>query len=189
MAKELQTTNLQERSMSILSSNESRTVLIDKQSHFEISCFGGEMSETNQLKEVANVKLAFPALPNGFYLILLDRVRELKISDERLKFAVGHVIDNCEYPSPTIAQFIGFDRKIKLYNQQQILKMNDDVQGIGKFYKLVRLIGQSKPLYAHESDIEKYKLELWSTCPKCKNLTAQFNHLQGKRNCACGEMW
>ena len=175
--------------MTTRSNNESRTVVIDKQSHFEISCFGGEMTETNQLKEVANIKLAFPTLPNGFYLILLDRVRELKISDERLKFAVSHVIDNCEYPSPTIAQFIGFDRKIKLYNQQQIIKMNDDVQGIAKFYKLVRLIGQSKPLYAHESDIEKYKLELWSTCPKCKNLTAPFNHSQGKRNCACGESW
>lgn len=176
--------------MTIFSNNESKTaVLVDKETHFEISAFNEEMSESNHLKEITNIKLAFPTLPTGFYSVLLDRVRELKISDQRLKFAVAHVIDNCEYPTPTLAQFIRYDRKIKVFNHVQILKMNDDVQGVAKFYRLVRLFNQTKPLYAHESDIERYNLELWATCPKCKNPNTMVDHKEQKRVCSCGERW
>lgn len=162
--KELQKMSSQGHSTTIFSNNENKTaVLVDKETHFEISAFNEEMSESNQLKEIANIKLAFPTLPTGFYAVLLDRVRELKISDQRLKFAVAHVIDNCEYPTPTLAQFIGFDKKIELLNYAQYTRKNDELHGqVAKYYKSIRVHGFEKPFWAKIEDIQRYNLELFN---------------------------
>ena len=106
---------------------------------------------------------AFPALDSNFYDILSDRLFANKYCNERLNKAVEHVIDTCEYPTPTIAKFISFDKHIKLYNYKQMHDLRDEVgQHIfEKFYKTVRIAGLDKPMWANINDIEKYNLELW----------------------------
>jgi hypothetical protein len=102
-------------------------------------------------------------LPVEFFDILSNRLKENNFNDERLRDAVNHVIDNCIYPTPTIAQFIGFDKKIKLYTYNQVLKLNDELTGKAfEYYRPVRIDENEKPVYAHVNDISKYKLELWT---------------------------
>jgi hypothetical protein len=102
---------------------------------------------------------AFPRLGKGFYKILLERAEAIKFSDQRLLDAVNHVIDNCEYPEPTIAQFMTFDKRVKLYTHPEILKMNDQMHGgVFKHYSSVRIDGHENPFWASNQDINKYKL-------------------------------
>lgn len=56
------------------------------------------------------VSQAFPTLPEPFYDLLCERIKEHGFTDERLKKSVNYVIDHCIYPTPTIAQFISFDK-------------------------------------------------------------------------------
>ena len=44
-------------------------------------------------------------------------------SDERFTDAVNHVIANCIYPTPTIAQFISYDRTERLYTHSEMVEM------------------------------------------------------------------
>jgi len=83
--------------------------------------------------------------------------------DERLTDSVKHTIKTCVYPEPTIANFLNYDKNIKVYDYNQYLKLVDEL-GIktGELYKSVRFTGAKKPAWVHVNDIEKYKLTLWN---------------------------
>lgn len=106
--------------------------------------------------------LSFPALSGAFYDMLTDRLFANSFCDERLNMAVEHVIDNCIYPTPTIAQFISFDRKIKLYDYRQMLVLLGSIgqKAFSELYKAVK-IGESA-MYAAINDINEFNLELWN---------------------------
>lgn len=106
--------------------------------------------------------MSFPTLPNEFYEILSDRIKANGFSDKRLQDSIDYVIDNCVYPTPTIAQFISFDKHIKLYTYDQIMSMLNENPGVFKSHKSVKIKGISKPMYAHVTDIEHYNLELFN---------------------------
>lgn len=127
----------------------------------EVSIYTGELTDRCIVESVVIIKKAFPALPLGFYDVFMDMVRENNFTDDRLRNAVKHVICTCVYPSPTIAQFISFDRKIKILNYSEYCKMCEE--GTGTSYQPVKLDGRSKPVYAHIDDIKQYKLTIWKT--------------------------
>jgi len=112
------------------------------------------------VESVATIKKAFPSLPLGFYDVFMDMIRETGFTDTRLRDAVKHVICNCQYPQPTIAQFISFDRRIKLHTYAEYCKLADE--GDGKNYQPVRVGNNKKPVWAHVNDINEYKLKPWS---------------------------
>jgi len=108
---------------------------------------------------VVTIKKAFPALPIGFYDVFMDMVSENKFTDTRLRDAVKHVICNCQYPQPTIANFISFDKRVKVYTYAQYCKLCDE--GDGKNYQPVAIGNNTRPAWAHINDINKYNLQLW----------------------------
>ena len=69
---------------------------------------------------VARLKQAFPSLEKGFYNILTDRVKEKGLTDAQIMDSVNHVIDTCEYPTPVIGKFLGYDKKQRLYTYNEI---------------------------------------------------------------------
>lgn len=108
---------------------------------------------------INSLKSAFPDLNEGFHSVFADRINELGIGNKRLKDSINYVIDNCVYPKPTIAQFLSFDKKIKLYTYNQMLKMNNELQGKAfKLYNSVQIGESDKPLWASVQDISTYKL-------------------------------
>jgi hypothetical protein len=124
----------------------------------EISIYAGQLSPKCLLECIATIKKAFPALPVEFYDILCDRIEANGFSNERLIDAVNFVIDNCPYPTPTIYNFISYDRKYKFYTYDQIIKYNDEHPGIWNSYRAVKLPDRKNPVFVHSDDIERFKL-------------------------------
>ena len=126
-----------------------------------VSIYHGELTTQCVIKQVKKVKSAFPALPDGFYKVLTDRIKELNFSDDRLIDAVNNMIDTCVYPTPTIANLISWDKRIKLYNYQQIIELvNQYGASVWDNYKAVKISGVTSRVYASMVDIEKYGLQL-----------------------------
>jgi hypothetical protein len=137
--------------------------LIKKEDHYELSAYNDKLTKPVIVEMSIVIRESFPALPKGFYDIFSDRIVANNFTDQRLRDAVTHVIDNCIYPTPTIAQFISFDKHIKLYTYNQVLKLNDELSGNAfKFYRPVRIGENKTPVYAHVNDIEKFNLNPWS---------------------------
>ncbi len=126
-----------------------------------MSIYNDELTGENVIKQVAKIKKAFPALPEGFYDIFIERIKAKCFTDKRLKDAVNHVIDTCIYPTPTIAQYLIFDKTMKMYTYEQIVALNHEYKGIMQNYKATKIPGAYKPLWAHVADIEKYDLKFW----------------------------
>lgn len=128
-----------------------------------MSVYKGELTPRFTAICIKKLQESFPALPEGFYSVFMDRLAANSYCDERLNDAINHVIDNCVYPTPTIAQFISFGKKIKLYDYRQYMKLVDEFrERTGSLYKAVRIGGNERPVYASMNDIKEYNLELWN---------------------------
>lgn len=126
----------------------------------EISMYKGSLSTPCVIKNVARIKNAFPSLPEGFYDIFSERIIDNKFNDDRLIDAINNVIDNCIYPTPTIAQFISWDKKIKVYKYPDIVKMVEDGDPKAfERYQRIELEGLPEAVWIHINDIAKYKLK------------------------------
>jgi hypothetical protein len=137
--------------------SQSNSELIQQQD--ELSIYNGPLTTPCVIQNMKMIKYAFPALPEGFYEVLSQRIKEQKFSDERLTDAVNYVIDNCVYPTPTIAQFISFDKKFKVLSYEDMVnKTNDFGAEIWNSYKCVSLPGRTKKVWIHIDDIITYKL-------------------------------
>lgn len=81
-------------------------------------------------KSVDKIKKAFPTLPVGFYDVFCDRLKHYQFTDDRLLKSVNYVIDNCLYPTPTIANFIIADKEIS--EKEKLGIMEEDMRKIRK---------------------------------------------------------
>ena len=126
----------------------------------EVSIYEGALNTDCVIYNIARVKKAFPSLPLDFFDVFTDRINESGFNDDRLRDAVNHVIDTCVYPTPTIAQFISFDKKYKVFTYDEMLKKCDELGAeIWKSYQSIDLTEIEKPVYAHINDIKKYHLK------------------------------
>jgi hypothetical protein len=110
------------------------------------------------IEQVKRIKLAFPSLPEGFYDMLTDRIKDLQLPDQQLIDAVNNLIDTCVYPHPTIANILTWKKSIKLYSYKDIVKLvNEYGVNVWDNYKRV-IIADSDKLFASLEDITKYGL-------------------------------
>lgn len=107
-----------------------------------ISIYRGELSQEAVAKSVARIKAAFPVLTPGFYVVLIDRMKEKGFSDERLKDSVNNVIDNCFYPTPSIANFLSFDSRVKIISYQELMNIVGDQRDSWSNYSRIRIKGK-----------------------------------------------
>lgn len=125
----------------------------------EISIYKGSLNPSCVIANVSKIEKAFPSLPTEFYQVFAERIKANGFCDTRLNDAVNSVIDNCVYPSPTLAQFLSFDKKFKVYNYEEMVKKWIELgQDIRKSYNAVKIVGRKKPVWAHIDDIQKYNL-------------------------------
>lgn len=80
--------------------------------------------------------MAFPKLPGGWYSILEEMLDDEQFSNDRLNDAVKNLIKVCQYPEPTVANLLSYDKKIKLYTYENLLSMSNElsVEGRKKFW-------------------------------------------------------
>ena len=133
---------------------------LQRTGEYSISIYHGELTTECIINQVKKLKQAFPSLPKGFYDILTDRIQELGFLDSRLICAVNNLIDTCTYPTPTIANLITWDRRVKLYTYRQMVEMTNEY-GASTWddYKAVQAPGITIRVYASVFDIETYNLK------------------------------
>ena len=125
----------------------------------EISIYKGQLTNRCIVENIVLIKKAFPALPLDFYDVFMDMVRETNFTDARLCDAIKHVICTCPYPAPTIANFIGFDKRIKLNSHEEMIKKATDFgPEIWKTYKAVKFPEREKVVWVHVDDMKIAKL-------------------------------
>lgn len=125
----------------------------------EISLYSGQLTTQVVVASVAKIKAAFPALPGGFYDTLADRITANGFCDERLRDAVNHVIDNCPYPTPTIANFISYDRTVKFKTYDEMCKEALTSDSIWREWLAVKYPDMPKTVWVHANDVQKYNLQ------------------------------
>lgn len=121
--------------------------------------YRGELTTQGIIRGVATIKKAFPALPLEFYDILTDRIRAAGFCDQRLQDAVSCVIDNCIFPQPTVAQFISYDRRIRVYTYEEMLDKGHHGLWNPEIYKAIQLRGMPKKVWIHVNDIAKFNIK------------------------------
>jgi len=124
-----------------------------------LSMYRGDLSTACIMEYFAKVKKAFPALPASFYDILAERIKENGFSDQRLKDAVNHVTDTFTYSMPTVAHFISFDKRVKLFTRSDMIKIMDKSDTVWKEYKPIKIDGIKEIYFASVLDIKKYNLK------------------------------
>lgn len=125
----------------------------------EISLYKGSLSTPCVILCISKIKNSFPSLPEGFYEIFSERIIDCGFTNERLIDAVNNVIDTCIYPTPTIAQFISFDKRVKVFKYPDIVKMvEEEDPNAFERYKRIEMEGLPEAVWVHINDIAKYKI-------------------------------
>lgn len=135
--------------------------IVKKNGYSELSVYAGDLTDRVMVNAAKQILKSFPTLNNDFIDILIQRIKQNGFSDKRLMDAVNHVIDNCVYPSPTVAQFISFDKVVKIYTYDDVMRMINEVPNVFETYKAIRLPNAVKPMYVHINDFTRYNLAPW----------------------------
>ena len=101
----------------------SKQLLIREDNECFLSVYAGALETETVAKTVSKVKAAFPALTPEYFKLFIDRVKEKGFSNERMIDAVNNVIDNCQYPTPTLANFLSFDKKVKIITYNELCNL------------------------------------------------------------------
>lgn len=103
----------------------------------------GLLSDRTGLEITNKVRHAFPSITTEFLRLLVSRMRSENFSDERATDAVNHVIDTCEYPLPTIARFLSFDRRKRVFSYNEMLLFLSQNQGFTtKHFEIIEIGGK-----------------------------------------------
>lgn len=128
---------------------------------YSMSVYNDQLTTNGVVKTIARLKSAFPNLLPGFYDVLLERIKEKGFTDTRFMDAVNNLIDNYHFPTPTVAEIITWDRRINMFNYDQMVKKMDE-SGLGKRfwqdYKSVMLPDLPARVWIHINDIKKYHI-------------------------------
>jgi hypothetical protein len=68
-----------------------------------------ELTPERIVISLARIKIIYPTLSEGFYDILLERIKFYKFSDWEFDKTINHIFDTCKYP-PQISDFISYMR-------------------------------------------------------------------------------
>lgn len=125
---------------------------------YEMSIYSGELTEKCIAECTMTIKHAFPSTETGFFKVFVPMLKECGFNDEKLLNSVKNVIKTCEYPTPTIAKFLNYDKKINLYTYTDMLKKASEDRTAFEKHKAVAIEGTKEPLWANVHDIEIYGL-------------------------------
>jgi hypothetical protein len=120
-----------------------------------MSIYKGNLTPECLAQEVEKIQASFPALSGTFFNLLTERIVVNKFNDERLKAAVGYLLDNFKYPTPSIADIISFDKKIKLFSYTDVLESLDKGKVWTDYIKVTR---GSKMFYIKKTDQEQFNI-------------------------------
>ena len=116
-----------------------------------VSIYNGNLSKEGIKKNCLKILAAFEKTDAMFTDLLTESLKRNGFTDERFTDAVNYVIDNCRYPKPSIADFVSYDKNVKVYTWRDMVNNSFD---FSKFTKIRISAEQSKPLYIRQEDFE-----------------------------------
>ena len=131
-------------------------ITVENDGSSAITVYRGDLKQETVVKNVAKIKAAFPALNPDFFKILIERLREKEFTDERLNDAVNNVIDNCQYPTPTLANFLSFDKRIKVLSYDELCNLIYKHEASFESYSRISI--NEKNFYIRKADKELYNI-------------------------------
>jgi len=70
--------------------------------------------------------------------------------------AVNNVIDTCQYPTPTLANFLSFDRRAKVYDYDQLVNLVTGQHASWESFAKLKMNG--KNYFVRKSEKELYNI-------------------------------
>lgn len=106
---------------------------------------------------------AFPTMKKQQVQLMIEMMIEEGFTTQRSKDAVNNVIKSYKGwdKNPNIANFIGFDRRIKTLTYKELNYLHDEGRVVWDDYEAVD-VGLDKPRWAKKEDIERHKLKRWN---------------------------
>lgn len=139
--------------------------LSEKKQNAQLSVYGqGKVSTETFALCTIDIKKAFPKLPISWYDVLESMLNEERFTNERLIDATKSLIKNCQYPEPTLANIISFDKTIKVYLWDELLALTKDYSPESRRdylnnFAAINYYGEQR--YARKDYIERYNLPIW----------------------------
>lgn len=87
-----------------------------------------------------------------------ERLIAKGFTNKRVTDAVNYVIDTCKYPTPTVADFVGYDKKVKLYTYNEACNELGIGLQLDREFAPVKVNGLEKPLWVRKVDKKNYNL-------------------------------
>ena len=149
-----------QKASSEVSQSQSQTTPISN----EISIYSGKLTKRGFAEQTPRILKAFPKMPIETFEILKERFKANGFDDERLKASIDSVIDTYEGwdKLPNIANFIQFDKKIKVHSYYDFLEITRDMDASTRtawqgqrVYKKIK--GREGLYYVLKTDYENYK--------------------------------
>lgn len=112
---------------------------------YTVSIYTDELTDKTISTCLAKIAMAFPDLPATWYNVFMEMIKTAGYTNQRLIDAVNHVILTCEYPKPTIAKIISYDKQLKLYTYYEMVKLVGEFgEKVWSLYKVVNLPSRAK---------------------------------------------
>jgi len=127
-----------------------------------MSVYAGDRTKKGLADAIAKIETAFPGWSAEQSKVLKDRFADNGFSDQRMIDAVNHVIDTCTYPIPSVAEFIRFDKRVKVLTYSEITKAQYDGTLSWDDYTAID-VGLDKPRWAKSEDVVRYRLTKWES--------------------------
>lgn len=110
----------------------------------EISLYRDQLPSKESVVTICKrLKVAFPSIQSDFMLLLVDMVIKKKMTTQRLIDAIDNLMENFRYQHPTIADVIGFDKKVKLYTHAEVVKSIQEGYTFEN-YQMIELNGEKR---------------------------------------------
>jgi hypothetical protein len=110
------------------------------------------------------LKAVFPKLPSGWFDVLERMIDEEGFTNQRLIDATKQLIRTCEFPEPSLARIIGFDRSVKIHTYNDLLTIAKDYSPMQRkefleSFEKVNHYGELR--YCKKDEIIKFNLPKW----------------------------
>jgi hypothetical protein len=113
---------------------------------------------------ILKVLTAFPTMQKGQVQMLVEMMIDEGFTRQRAIESVFHVVKTYEGwdKNPNIANFIQWDKRIKVYTYGELSTRHDKGELVFSDYEPIDL-GHDKPRFAKSDDVAKYNLKKWES--------------------------
>lgn len=125
---------------------------------YELSTFTDGWDHRKNAESIKRIKQAFPNLNDDYFDVLFEMLKKENFTSQRFSEAVDYVIKTCVYPTPTIAQFLRYNRTVKLYDYGQMIDAAEKNKDIFSERLPIQIDGYV--FWAKKKDVEMFNLEL-----------------------------